>query len=403
MTSPDSGGTLGPEFRSLLSAAFITNIGDGMRLAAMPLLAISLTDSPLYISALTASQYLPWIVWAPFGGVIVDRADRRRLILITQAWRALLMLALGLAVLADAAAMWQLIVVAFLITAGEILVDPSVVATVPQVVGADDLDRANGQLNSVEMATNEFFGKTVGAVIYGFTPWLPFVIDAATYGGSNVPFSRLPRTERPASPRERNLRQEIGAGLSWIRHHRFIGPLTGSVALFHLGTGGALAMLAILVDRVLDQPAWVFGAVLALAGLGAAVTSPLAAGMAVRTSRRTVMTVASAGVAISTIAVAAGESAWHVMALWAVNGAAFGLFHSVGRGFIQRHAPDELLGRVAIASRTISRGAFAVGALAIGTIAEATSVRTGMLTAGVLHAIGAFLIWLAFRHEPQPV
>lgn len=390
---------LGSEFSALLSAAFITNIGDGMRLAAMPLLATSLTDSPFYISVLTAAQYLPWILWAPFGGVIVDRAERRRLILVTQTWRAALMLALGIAVLADVAAMWQLIVVAFLITAGEILVDPSVVAYVPQLVSRDDLDRANGRLNTVEMATNQFFGQTAGAVLYGLVPWLPFAIDAVTYGSSTAPLSQLPRSAE-REPTDRNIRAELAAGLNWIRGHRFLRPLTASVSFFHLGTGGTIAMLVLLIEDTLDEPAWVFGVVLAIAGLGAALASSTAAGLAERSSRRTVLTIASVGVAVTTVMAAGAISAWHVVVLWFFNGAAFGLFHSVGRGFVQRHTPDELIGRTAIAQRMISRGAFALGALAVGAVAEATSIRTGLAVAGAIHGVGAFMVWRAFRYEP---
>lgn len=390
---------LGSEFSALLSAACITNIGDGMRLAAMPLLATSLTDSPLYISTLTAAQYLPWILWAPFGGVIVDRAERRRLILVTQAWRALLMLVLGIAVYVNAAAMWQLIVVAFLITAGEILVDPSVVAYVPQLVSQDNLDRANGRLNTVEMATNQFFGQTVGAVLYGLVPWLPFAIDAATYGGSTAPLSRLPRSAE-REPVERNIRAELAAGLNWIRGHPFLRPLTGSTSFFHLGTGGTIAMLVLLIEDTLDEPAWVFGLVLAIAGLGAALSSSAAAGFAERTSRRTVLTVATTGVAATTVIASAATTWWQVVVLWFFNGAAFGFFHSVGRGFVQRHTPDDLIGRTSIAQRMLGRGAFAIGALIIGTIAEATSTRIGLAAAGAMHAIGAFMVWNSFRHEP---
>ena len=317
----------------------------------------------------------------------------------TQTWRAALMLALGIAVLVDAAAMWQLIVVAFLITAGEILVDPSIVAYVPQLVSPGDLDRANGRLNTVEMATNQFFGQTAGAVLYGLVPWLPFAIDAVTYGGSTAPLSRLPRSAE-REPTERNIRAELAAGLNWIRGHRFLRPLTGSVSFFHLGTGGTIAMLVLLIEDTLEEPAWVFGVVLAIAGLGAALTSSVAARFAERTSRRTVLTFATVGVAATTLAAAGAASAWHVIVLWFFNGAAFGLFHSVGRGFVQRHTPDELIGRTSIAQRMLGRGAFAIGALIVGAIAEATSVRTGLAAAGAIHAIGAVMVWRAFVHEP---
>lgn len=136
--------SLGPAFRGLLVATTIMNLGDGVRLAALPLLATTLTDSSLLIAGVTAAQFLPWLVFGPFGGVIVDRADRRELILTTQAWRALVMAGLGAVVLADVASIWMVFAVAFVMTVGEILVDPSVVAIVPAIVGHEDLDHANG-------------------------------------------------------------------------------------------------------------------------------------------------------------------------------------------------------------------------------------------------------------------
>lgn len=145
---------------------------------------------------MTAAQFLPWTTFAPFGGVIVDRSDRRRLIMVTQAWRAAVMAALGVAVLADVIEIWQLFIVAFTITVGEILVDPSVVATVPTLVAPADLDRANGRITTVETVTNNFAGGPIGALTFALAPWLPFLFDAVSYLGSIAPFSRLPPSQR---------------------------------------------------------------------------------------------------------------------------------------------------------------------------------------------------------------
>lgn len=82
---------LGAGFTALFRGSLVSNIGDGMRLAAFPLLAASLTSSPFLIGAVTAAQYLPWLVFAPVGGVFVDRWDRRQTILVTQAARGLVM------------------------------------------------------------------------------------------------------------------------------------------------------------------------------------------------------------------------------------------------------------------------------------------------------------------------
>ncbi len=185
-------GSLGPGFRSLFAGSLISNTGDGIRLAALPLLAAEVTSSPLLISSVTAAQFLPWVTVAPAGGVFVDRWSRRRTILITQAWRGVVMACLALLVLAEVVAVWQLCVVAFLITAGEILVDPSIVALLPTVVDDEHLDTANGRIASVEIVTNDVAGGPIGAAAFGFAPWLPFLIDALSYLGSVLPFSRLP-------------------------------------------------------------------------------------------------------------------------------------------------------------------------------------------------------------------
>jgi len=185
-------GTLGPGFRALFLGSLVSNAGDGIRLAALPLLASEVTSSPVLVSAVTAAQYLPWLTVAPVGGAWVDRHDRRRTILVTQAWRGLVMLALALVVASGWVEVWQLCAVAFLITAGEILVDPSVVATVPLLVDDDRLDAANGRIASVEIVTNDFAGGPAGATAFGLAPWLPFLLDGASYLLSLLLFRRLP-------------------------------------------------------------------------------------------------------------------------------------------------------------------------------------------------------------------
>ena len=397
---------LGPAFSALLSATFVTNIGDGLRLAALPLLATTMTSSPLLIGGITAAQFLPWATFAPFGGVIVDRADRRRLIMVTQTWRSLVMAALWLAVLTDVVQIWHLFVVAYVITAGEILVDPSIVATVPTLVAPADLDRANGRISTVEITTNDFAGGPVGTASFTLAPWLPFLVDSLTYLGSVPLFRRLPPTPRAARPSKQragrpSAREETVEGLRWISTHPFLRPLTLGIAVFHLGTAGAFSLLVLLVTDVLGAPDIIYGAVLAAAALGATVASLVAARLTDRFPRRIVVTAAAVVAAISVIAASVVSSRWQLIAVWIFNGASGGLLLSIGRGFVQRHTPNDRLGRTAVASRMITRTSFVIGAILAGVIADATSVRWSFAAAGTLHLLGAGLLWGSFRYEPQ--
>ncbi len=260
--------SLGPGFRALFHGTLVTNTGDGIRLAAVPLLAVQLTPSPLVIASVTAAQYLPWVTFAPVGGVAVDRWDRRRLIVGTQASRGLVAAVLAVLVLTDAVAIWHLCVVAFVITAGEILVDPAIVALVPSVVDDEHLDTANGRIAGAEIITNDFAGGPVGAAAFAWVPWLPFVMDAASYLGSTLAFSRLPTQAPPPPTDTMSVRADARAGFDFLRAHPLLGPFTLSQVVYYFGVSSGLSMLVVLAREV-GASAFTFGVVLAAGALGA--------------------------------------------------------------------------------------------------------------------------------------
>ena len=278
--------SLGRGFRALFLGSLVSNVGDGVRLAALPLLAASLTSSPLLISAVTAAQYLPWIVFAPVGGALVDRWQRRRTILATQTWRGLLAAGLALLVWTGNAEIWQVCVVAFAITLGEILVDPSTVALVPTLVDDDDLDRANARIAGAEIVTNDFAGGPIGATLFSFAPWLPFLLDGLSYLGSLLPFANLP-SAAPQQPvggggRAPSLRTEASEGFRWLRHHRVLGPLTLAQVAYYFGFAAGLALLVEFVTNELDGSKTTFGLVLALGAFGAFLGTLIGAPLAAR-------------------------------------------------------------------------------------------------------------------------
>lgn len=88
--------------------------------------------------------------------------------------------------------------------------------------------------------------------------------------------------------------------------------------------------------------------------------------------------------------------------VWAFNGAAGGVLMAIGRGFVQRHTPDDRLGRTAIASRMITRTSFVVGALAGGVVADLASVRLAFAAAGCFHLLGTVFLWRSFPYEEEP-
>jgi len=388
-------------FQALLGATATSNLGDGIRLAALPLLATTLTDSPLLIAGVTAVQFLPWLLFGPIGGVIVDRADRRRLIVSTQGWRALVMAGLALSVLADVASIWMVFAVAFIITVGEILVDPSVVAVVPTIVHRRDLDRANGRISSVEIVTNDLIGAPVGAGLFLAAPWMPFAVDSLSYLGSIVPFRRLPKQPRPErrgfAPGQ--VLAEVPEGMRWLWRHQMLRPWTTAVAVFNIGAAGAFSLLVLLILDVHSGSEMAFGLTLTVAAVTGALGSSFAPRLVLRYGRPSVLLAAAALGALSLIVLAASPSLAFVVVVWSIGTGLSGVMMAIGRGFIQRYCPNEILGRAAIASRTITRTAFVVGALTGGAVAAQFGIRLAYAVAGTVQVLALLPMALALRHD----
>ncbi|MBK5223558.1 MAG: MFS transporter [Acidimicrobiia bacterium] len=399
---------LGPGFDALFRGSLITNTGDGIRLAALPLLAASLTSSPLLISTVTAAQYLPWATFAPLGGVIVDRRDRRQTILVTQTWRGLVMLALATLVWMDLVAIWQLCVVAFVVTVGEIMVDPSVVALVPTVVDDEDLDRANARIASAEIVTNDFAGGPIGAAAFGLAPWLPFLIDGASYLGSVHPFRRLPTTpSRPPGPAHGSAgpstrRREAVEGFTWLRSQPVLGPFTAAQVVYYLGVSAGMSLLVVLVTIELRAPGFTFGAVLAAGALGAFAGSLAGRRIAGAIGIRAALSGAVAVQGATLVVAAITDSALLLVVVWFLNGLPAGAQRPIARSMQQRLTPNHLLGRVNVTSRIFTRGVIIFGALAAGALATATSVRWALAVGGVIEVLAAALIWRAIARSDAP-
>ena len=390
-------GELGPGFRALFLGSMVSNTGDGIRLAALPLLAAEVTSSPVLVSAVTAAQYLPWLSVAPLGGALVDRHDRRRMILTTQAWRGLVMLALAGLVASDIVAIWQLCIVTFLITAGEILVDPSVVALVPTLVDDEQLDIANGRIASVEIVTNDFAGGPVGAVAFGLAPWLPFLVDGSSYLASLIPFRRLPVVPAPPAAPRPALRADAVEGFRFLRRHPILWPLTVAMMAYYLGAATGLSLLVLLVLESAAGPTWSFGVVLACGAVGAFVGTRLSGGVSRRCSTRATMatTILVEGLALA--AMALSTSVGVLAVIWFVGGVPAGIRIPVARSVQQRLTPNHLLGRVNVTSRMFTRGIIVIGALVSGALAAAVGVRWAFVVGGAVQLISAALVARALR------
>lgn len=373
----------------LLSSGALANLGDGIGKVAFPLLAATLTRDPLQIAALSAAQFVPWLLFGALAGVLLDRFDRRRAMVAANAMRALVIGLLSVAVLFDAASLPMIYVAALLAGIAETVADSAANVLIPAVVDRDDLESANSKLQSIELVGQTFIGSPVGGLAFAAFAALPFLLTSVGFAGAAVVLiplagSYLARTAEPDAERE-SVRTQLAGGVRWLRGNPVLFRLALVVAALGLTMEFAQAQLVLYGLEQLSLPEAAFGVFALSAGVGGLGGAAVAPRLTIRWTRSTVLV---AGIVVSGVAlVVAGFVRQPFVAglLLALFGAAVVAVNVVVATLRHRLVPDELLGRVLGVWRTLVWGSIAVGALVGGVVTKLLgTVGRTFTTAGIL-------------------
>lgn len=403
MTSPTPGQLPGDFWRYLASVA-LSNLGDGIRLGALPLLAASITRDPIAVAAVTGITMLPWFVFGALGGAIVDRVDRKRLIIVIQLARTVAVGMLALAIAADREAMPLLYVVAFTIGVGEVLVDTASQAAIPQLARPGGLEQANARMVGAQLATGEIVGLPVGAALFGLAAIAPFVVDAATFlaGALLIATVRRPLQDQRDEP-PRRIMVDVREGFGFLWQHDFLRPTAIAIGLSNMAYTATSSLFVLLIVDVLDAPDIAFGVFGAVGALGGLLGSLVSRRIIDRFGRvgtliggGVVGIVAQGAIGLApNVAVAAG--------LFFVGNFAIVATNVIGQSLRQAVTPDRLLGRVVASYRVIGFGGVPIGALVGGTIASFTGVRSVFAVATMIGLIAVEMLRRAVRHVPADI
>lgn len=168
-------------FNRLLVAWFASVTGDGMRFAALPLLALTLSPSPAAVSAVAAATTLPWLLVALPAGALVDRLDPAAVIAWANVGRALTAALLVVAVVSHREAIPLLCVVGFLLTTGETFADSAGQSLLVRLVPHERLETANARFVGSENVGLDLIGPLAAGGLFVVAHWLPFAIAAGIF------------------------------------------------------------------------------------------------------------------------------------------------------------------------------------------------------------------------------
>jgi MFS family permease len=172
---------LGRSFRWLLASSIVTNAGDGVALAAGPLLVASLTRDPLLVSMALLAQTLPALLFGVPAGAIADRHDRRRIVAGVNLVRAAVLAVLAATIVTGSVSIAAVLATLFILGCAETFADVGTSSLLPRIVRREDLGIANARLQSAYLLTNELLMPPVGAFLFAIGMALPFATNAACF------------------------------------------------------------------------------------------------------------------------------------------------------------------------------------------------------------------------------
>ena len=393
---------LGSNYRKVFTASVISNLGDGVSQIGYPWLASAVTRNPVLIATVAVAQKLPWLMFTLPAGVITDRVDRRRTMVMMDSCRAVLAAVVAAAVLGWGDALPApdalktvvgtrtglysvLLVSSLLLGMAEVLRDNCAQTIIPAIVAPEHLERANGRMWSAEQVSNTFAGPPLGSLLIGVAFFLPFALDAASFaaaagivaliGGRFV--ARNGDPSPTTTPGRTAWRADLKEGLRWLWNHSLLRPMAIILGLMN-GLGALqMATLVLFAQEVLHTSAFQFAILSMGAAIGAVIGGLAASRIRDRIGSGPSLWVTLAVQVIAPVIIGASSRWPIVMVVFASISFTGLLWNVITVSLRQAIIPDHLLGRVNSVYRFFAWGMIPIGTAIGGVIVALAEPQWG--------------------------
>jgi predicted MFS family arabinose efflux permease len=372
------------DFRLLLASLTTSGIGDWFYNIALIVFILEQTDSAAWVAAATIARLSPYALFGTIGGALADRYDRRKVMILSDLARAVLMFLLT-AVAVTSAPVILAIVLIFLATTAGTPFYPAVAASTPAVVDERHLAPANGLITTIDSLAIAV-GPALGGLALAFgPPAVAFFVNALTFIASAALLSRLHLSKRVISSTDErgSLRQQLRDGVRAIRASPGVGVLI-ALAVAASFTYGQESVLYPLVSRdLLGTGEAGVSLLFAAAGVGGVLGATFTNRAAERPRAASIIIVASFVAATPLLVLPFTSLAPFAYLLLGIEGASFIFVDVLGTTIMQRALPSEVTARVFGILDSVALAGTVVGAFLAPILVDAISLEGALITAGI--------------------
>lgn len=386
---------LGPDFRWLLASSWTSNIGDGIALSAAPLLIASLTSSPLLVAAGAMMQFLPWLLFGLLAGSVADHHDRRRLVMLANGSRALIVAGLVVVLMTGHVTVWAVLATAFLYGTAEVFADTAGSTLLPMLVRPADLAVGNARLQAGFLVGNQLAGPPLGAFLFAVGSFWPFLVQILCVSLAVILISRIART--PIPPRDElptgTKAHPIREGLRWLRGNAPVRTLVVIILVFNVTWAAPWGILVLYATEHLGMGAVGFGVLTTASALGGLAATVSFGWLERHVSFATLMRVCLSLEVLMHLGFALTTSAAVAFAIMFGFGAYAFVWGTISTTVRQRLVPLHLQGRIASVNMVGVFGGLVIGQLLGGLIAQAWGLTAPWWFAFAGSALTLLLVW----------
>jgi MFS family permease len=388
--------SLGPAFNRMWGASLLTNLADGVLMAAAPLLAVTLTKNPVLISLLSALVMLPWLLFAIPIGAIVDRVDRRFLLAGSNAVRFVIAALIALSISTHTITIYFLFIATFLIGICEVTADTTSQSLIPQILDKSQFEEGNSRLQVSEMVIQGFIGTPISGFLYAVAIYLPFaanslgfLVAAGLAASIPVKFLQDIRTEENADKKS-DFIGEMKFGIQYLYRDKLLLRLVVTTASIGLCYSMATSTIILFMLNEMNLKPSLFGLALSIQGSGAILGGILAPKLSATFGRSKVMALSIFLSSFFVLLEGFSPNIYVLIALATIGSFAITNWNILLMATYQSVIPVHLFGRIHGTRRTIVWGLMPIGSVLGGFIAKA-GLRVPLIVGGTIATVISLL------------